>query len=399
MGYKIMAKLHALKYCGLPLWLIRRTHVIYALILIVSCLGTKCIGAEPTEDLSREIAEARPGAVIYVKPGSYGVLQLSRIKKYPPVTVKSMNYKLPAKFSGLKIVNSNGIAFDSIEFSIPLTAPTQNAGDINNLSVINSSNIIFFDILVHSDEGGTLETTGSGLLIRDSNDISVVDSEFYSLHNAIGHLHDEGLKISGNWFHDLWDDGIRGGGSSSILISYNRFKSMHPDKGDPDHPDCIQFWTSNTFASSGDIIVEHNFYSRGRGQSVQGVFFGNEKSIPYHNIIISNNVFAGAGYNGISVKLASDVTIENNIVDRFMDQTSRIRSIDCDHVVVAKNIGAEFGWTDDHNKPESNTGLIKSNNEISGAITDDGYALFKEWTQSYKLHLNASRAPGSIMSF
>ena len=150
---------------------------------------------------------------------------------------------------------------------------------------------------------------------------------------------------------------------------------MHPDVDDIDHPDCIQFWTAGKTESVHDLVITDNFYTRGTGHSVQGIFLGNERSIPYIRVTITGNVFVGAGYNGIAAKLVNQLTITGNTVARYPDIVSRLRVMNSVDVVVSGNRASEFGWTNDARVPESNTRLIRSSNSIIPAVKDGGRAM------------------------
>lgn len=173
-----------------------------------------------------------------------------------------------------------------------------------------------------------------------------------------------------------------------MTISHNRFQSIHPDADDTDHPDCIQYWTSNEKNPVHDIVIDDNLYSRGAGQSVQGIFFGNEQSIPYNKITMSNNVFAGAGYNAIALNKGMTFTINDNIVARYPDQTSWISVINSTGGGIMHNKAAEFRFSNNKTTADSNTNLSKVDNKTIGPVNDHGAALERLW--------EARQAPGSV---
>ena len=184
--------------------------------------------------------------------------------------------------------------------------------------VAGSSDIHFDRVDVHGDPHGSLATDESGFVIRDTDNVSVTRSEFSHLHDPLMHFQDTHITISGNYIHDNRDDGIRGGGSSWLLISGNRCESDHPDRDDLEHPDCIQVWTTNTKASAHDITITDNIYIRGKGLPNQGIFVQDELgNLPLENVKVTNNVIIGSMWNGIYVKHGHNVEISGNTVARL----------------------------------------------------------------------------------
>jgi hypothetical protein len=342
-----------------------------------------CAASGP-QPLAARIASAQDGAVIALPPGPAGVLQLDGVRHARPVTIRSADPTKPVIFSGLNIANSDNLILQDVQFDLPAydgppDAKGQAAEMVNALQILKSTNIRIEHVTVEGPSNATLATETSGLLIRSSNKVAVVNSVFRRLHNAIGHLDNDGLEIRDNRFEDLADDGVRGGGSSNVQIVGNQFGSLHSDAADLDHPDCIQFWTSNTKESAHDITVEGNLCLRGSGRSVQGIFFGNEAHIPYRNLIIRDNVLVGTGYNGLVAADVDGAQIEGNVVARFPDITTRLRVLDSRNVTVTNNRAAEYGWTANSRIPQTNTNLVDRNNKTIGTVTDHGVALASQW--------------------
>lgn len=371
-------------------------RVLATVSVAAGCL-LACAACAQQDDFSafrQALNSAHGGETLTLPPGASGQLEITNLRFDTPVTITSADPRRPAKITSLKVVNSAGIKFENLEFSAPdvvVDASAQNPNSSapesvgqyaeyqNFFQVLSSHNITFDHIDAHGNIHGTLATEGSGFLIRDSQAITIERSELQHFHNAIGHTNNEHLTITGNWFHNIRDDGIRGGGSSFLTITHNRFESFHPDADDTDHPDCIQVWTTNTTVSAHDIVVTDNLYVRGSGRSVQGVFINNEASVPYDRVTISNNVFAGAGYNGIVADMVHGLSVTGNTVARYPDQTSRLRVLKSDGAVVASNRAAEFGWTTDPRISDTNSHISRSKNQVIEMVFDNGRALAAAW--------------------
>src|SRR3546814_18636009 len=104
--------------------------------------------------------------------------------------------------------------------------------------------------------------------------------------------------LSGNSFHTMRSDGVRGGGTNDVVISNNYFTDFHPVGAD--HPDAIQLWTTNTTESARNISITGNVFERGDGDIIQGIFLRDQSGgkLPYQDVTISDNIVLGGMYNG-----------------------------------------------------------------------------------------------------
>src|SRR3546814_8411255 len=89
--------------------------------------------------------------------------------------------------------------------------------------------------------------------------------------------------LSGNSFHTMRSDGVRGGGTNDVVISNNYFTDFHPVGAD--HPDAIQLWTTNTTESARNISITGNVFERGDGDIIQGIFLRDQSGgkLPYRS--------------------------------------------------------------------------------------------------------------------
>src|SRR5688500_15215123 len=104
------------------------------------------------------------------------------------------------------------------------------------------------------------------------------------------------MRFVGNSCQDIRTDGMKGGGSSNVVIAQSYFRHFHTAEGD--HPDAIQFWTTNTTTSASNITIVDNVIIQGNGGPVQGIFLGNELDITYQNVTISGNFVSDGSYHG-----------------------------------------------------------------------------------------------------
>ncbi len=324
------------------------------------------INVSSTAALSTALKAAKAGDTILLSPGSY-VLTASSLKfTTGDVTIASADPGRPAVLTRLEIVDSAGITVRDLD----LNALPQ--GGANPFKIYRSQDIHLENLDIHGTEDNNPAQDVSGLLIRESRDVSVKGSKFHDLADAIAHIDSQNVTISGNEFHHLKYDGVRGGGTSDLTISGNLFRDFFPAVGD--HPDAIQLWTTNTTASARNIVITDNAFIRGEGAAVQGIFIRDQVgALPYQNVVITGNVIAGGMYHGISISHADNVVIDDNIVQGFPEMKSWIRLNKVDGAKVTGNGANDVIIVE-------STAVVNANNKILATATDAGAWAFGQWS-------------------
>jgi Ca2+-binding RTX toxin-like protein len=252
--------------------------------------------------LSATLQHAHSGDTILLSGGNYSNVVFSNVHFASPVTIAAANPAAPVVFSGLNISNSSGLNLTGIE----LTA-TSSANPFP-FRVNSSSNISLSGLSVSAS------FSTCGFLIESSSNVLVAGSNFEKLSTAITELNNINISIHNNTFTDIRSDGIDNGGSSNVSIVNNSFSDFQPASS-TQHPDAIQFWTTNTTASASNINVSGNQIEVGGGGQVQGINFSDQVGdLPYQNVTISNNVISGESWNGIFVNHANQLNITGNTV-------------------------------------------------------------------------------------
>lgn len=283
------------------------------------------------------LKNAKGGDVIELEPGSYGLLKIYNFNYAgdQKVLVKSKDPDNRAVFAGVNFNTCSNLIFADVKIKVdPATGFA--------LMIGASSKIIAKDCELF----GTQVGDGNAVMARKSNMIGVTGCHIHHLNTGINHLDSNGLEFSGNNIHDLKSDGIRGGGSSDVLIAENDFTDFYPAAGD--HPDAIQFWTRNTIASAKNIIIRGNRYLRGKGQQVQGIFIGNENKIPYQFVSVYDNAIVGGMYHGISIGYADQVEVRDNLVVGYVDMHSWIMFNNTTNGKIWDNIATAYQLTDNN---------------------------------------------------
>ncbi|WP_263624789.1 right-handed parallel beta-helix repeat-containing protein [Novosphingobium huizhouense] len=267
--------------------------------------------------LTTALRAAQAGDTVYLASGTYSAVSLLGFNfGSGGVKVASADAANPAELLGLKVTQSSGLTFSGVVLK-DVDATTD-----YDFQVKDSSKIVFDNIKLVGQEGDA-GYTANPFMIRSSTDVTVRNSSVSHVRYGINMLDNKGVTIANNTFRDIRTDGVRGGGNSDILITGNKFTDFFPAAGD--HPDAIQFWTTNTTAVASNITITNNLVMRGNGTPMQGIFMRDESTkLPFTNVVISGNEIIGGLYNGIAVSNASNLKITNNIVAGYADQKSWI---------------------------------------------------------------------------
>ncbi len=323
------------------------------------------IRVSTTAELNAAIKTASGGDTLLLAPGTYE-LTASSLTFTSAVTITSADAARPATVTSININSSRGLTLRDLELFAP-----PSGGD-NAFRVTNSQDIAFQRLDVHGSLDGDPRNDVSAFLIRTSTNVSVTDSQFQQLWHALAHLDSTDLTFRGNVFHDIRTDGIRGGGSSRVTIADNRFYDFQIATGD--HGDAIQFWTTNTTTNATDIVITGNVFLRGAGSPIQGVFMGNGLSgVIYERVRIEGNLIVGAGFHGITVGAARNVTVRGNIVQGHVDVNAWIRLEGVAGGVIsgnqANNVILEANTRD----------VVTTDNFIIGRALDGGAQALANW--------------------
>jgi Ca2+-binding RTX toxin-like protein len=324
--------------------------------------------------LTTALKTAAAGDTILLAPGAYA-LSITDIAA-AGVVITSADLANRATVTSLNIKGTSGLTFSDLEFD------RSTAIGENGFTVTDSHNIAFRRLDVHGSLDGNPQNDATAFLLRSSSNISIRESEFHELGKGIAHLGVDHLTLSGNLFHDIRTDGIRGGGSNWVTITGNRFQDFFPVAGD--HADAIQFWTTHTTANAHDIRVADNVVTRGSGAVMQGVFLGDETAgVYYERVVIEGNVISGGMYHGINVDSAFDVTIRGNVVQGYSDMKSWIRVDKVDGANLADNVANTF-------LTAGSTNVVQTANTAVGLAGDAGAWAMAAWRQ---LKAAAASAP------
>ena len=322
------------------------------------------INVSSTAALNSALKAAQSGDTILLSGGTY-TMSASNLHFATDVTVASASTSAPAAITNLSITDSSGITVRDLDLNALA------AGGNNPFKVYRSQDIHLERLDVHGSLDGNPQNDVRGLLVRESSNVSVTDSEFHDLADGVSHVDSQAVTVARNEFHHITYDAVRGGGSSNVTIAGNYFHDFFPRTGD--HPDVIQFWTTNTTASAKNIVITDNAFVRGAGGAVQGIFLRDQVgTLPYEGVTITGNVIAGGMYHGISLTGARNVTIDDNIVQGFSDMKSWIRLEKVDGATVTNNSSNELILV-------TTSHVVTANHTVLAAATDGGAWALAQW--------------------
>ncbi|WP_374578778.1 right-handed parallel beta-helix repeat-containing protein [Phenylobacterium sp.] len=316
-----------------------------------------------SDELATALRGARAGDVIETAPGVYANITIKNRAFDKPVTIRG-----PGTLNDLYVEASRGLIFSDLTFQAQSGLP-------NQFRVSNSSEIRFRSIKFIGPKGVESRQKIGGLLVRGSRAISVRNSEFSDLVFGLSLLDNDNVEVSGNNFHDLVTDGVRGGGVSNLVISDNHFTDFYPAPGD--HPDGIQLWTTNTTTTAQNITIARNSIVRGSGRKVQGIFLRDtHDQLPFHNVTIRDNIVLGGLYNGITVDGGKNVIISHNKVLGYPDMKSWIRTENIEDGDISDNVAQHYIRLGVQSR------VKEQKNATQPAAEDKGVKALKLWRQS-----------------
>ena len=315
--------------------------------------------------LTSALKSAQSGDTILLAPGAYSGAVVSGLSFASGITITSADPAHQAVLTNFKVVGSTGLTFTNLEFFAQ--APATFAFQVNN-----SSNIHFDHISMHGSLDGNASNDASGLQIMGSSKITVTNSEFQQLARAIGVSTTNDVTIGNNYVHDIRSDGFDFAQVSFVKVIDNVLKNFAP--GTTDHPDAIQFWTQGTTAASHDILISGNLILRGDGNTVQGIFMGDEVgTMPLERVTIANNLIVGTGYNAIRLNGAKDLTLTNNELITYQGDYKTFLLIQkADGVVATGNKAIAIAF-------DNSTNVVQSGNISTASVADHGQAALDAW--------------------
>jgi hypothetical protein len=258
-------------------------------------------------------AQSLAGAEIRLASGSYGTLDW-RSRSYPLGMVRLVAAQgAEPVFTAINFTASSNILLSGVRVSgagRPL------------LDLSSSSNIIvagnrFTGANINQDPWDDFTTA---VWARNTRTVTLSHNVFEDLKSAVFVQRASAVTIEFNTVRHV-REGMNVAATTDLDIRNNLFHSFSPNWAAGEHPDAIQFWTTNETAGSSNVRIIENAMLFGGCKSVQGIFIRSESegqtSIPqirHSNFTIQRNVYYGSSRNGLSVSSVDGALVENNVV-------------------------------------------------------------------------------------
>jgi Right handed beta helix region/PKD domain len=310
--------------------LIKLTSVAAGMVLsFLSTVHSKDVEIENSQQLLSALDSAGGGDVLMLRPGNYGKLTLkgvlgSQYSFSSPVVLKSIDPSHPAIFSHIGLTNVKNMTFSNIKVDYVYTKGE--ARQTKALEARNCESISVFssdfdgDNATNDDATANGFATGIAISFLNSRNIEISNSKIHTwLRGAVfGSV--ENLKFLKNDIRDMRSDGTDFADVQNVLIEGNSIYAFRRSLESGDHPDMIQFWTTNTTRPSTDITIKNNFLSAEPHQETQSIFMRNEvvdrglagQEMYYRNILVEGNVIRNAHIHGITVGASDGLIVKSN---------------------------------------------------------------------------------------
>jgi parallel beta-helix repeat protein len=162
---------------------------------------------------------------------------------------------------------------------------------------------------------GNPQNDGVLLAVRGCNGITLSGCEFTEGYRGVAFDTSSNVTIANNNVHLMRCDGFDLASVQNVVIQGNHIGGFLPVAGD--HPDAIQFWTTNQTVGSSHITISDNVIKPPMGAGNQGIFMSDEVgTLPYQDVTITNNLLYSNGgeWHGIYANHFIGATISNNTV-------------------------------------------------------------------------------------
>ncbi|UWQ16053.1 right-handed parallel beta-helix repeat-containing protein (plasmid) [Aliiroseovarius sp. M344] len=272
-------------------------------------------------ELENALSAANGGDVITLASGDYGALNLRNATFSSEVKIISENPNDMASFSSMNLVGASNLTFESVKFDY--TYKTGQSVMSRPFRVTDSSDIKFDSAVFEGDfvsgTGTTADGAGAGraLMLSSSQNIDIVNSEFFAWWKAISMGGSENVNLIGNDIHTIRSDGIVIGRSTNVLVENNYIHDFGGAAGSGDHRDMIQIMRAQG-EGAHNVTIRDNIFDVGEGDYTQTIFAGSDKanaSDPTHwhtNLVIEGNLIYNNHTHGISVAMTDGLTITDN---------------------------------------------------------------------------------------
>jgi VCBS repeat-containing protein/parallel beta-helix repeat protein len=268
------------------------------------------VSVSSASELMAAMKNAIGGDTIELLSGDYGSIRLQGFEFDAAVTIISADPGNMAHLENLSIVDSSNITVKNMAIHSE-DGPSGDWGEYLGY-VSRSSNIVIQDNVFGNDSPTAHSDNFIGMTVKNSDGVDVVGNEFSNLGNGVGFAYSQNLNVSDNYVHNIRSDGFNFTSVQHVEVIGNILKDFYPASGD--HSDGMQFTGYAHVAANTDIVIKDNMILQGAGERGQGLFMKTDEESPFANVVIENNIIYQSAYHGISVYYAEGLEINSNTV-------------------------------------------------------------------------------------
>jgi hypothetical protein len=315
-----------------------------------------------TAQLETAIKADSNGGTIELLPGTYTAVNLYGANPTSNITLTSALPTSQAILTGLDVNDSSNFTFQNLVMSTAGAAPGADPAAVTPFTFDNSSNLSFNNIDVTGSQSANPAGNVNGFGIESSSGISITNSTFQYLDNALGVSNSSNVLVQNDLFQNEYNDGFDGAADTNVTITDSTWQNMIA-ADTTQHADAIQFFTTGTTVASSNITITDNTITRGTGGSaLQGIFMTDQVGdLPYTNVTISGNTLTGIAYDALYLDDLAGGQVTNNTVTAYTDQPSWIQINQSTNLTVTGNSAERYGFNDD-------TNLTTADNNINSPI-------------------------------
>ncbi|MCA0942162.1 right-handed parallel beta-helix repeat-containing protein [Salipiger pacificus] len=307
------------------------------------------------QELRAALARARGGEVIALAPGDYGTLGLRGAAAAfdRPLTLRSADPDDRARFERIALRGARNLVLEQLDFhhqpeagesKLLAMLEVRGSGDdpargitvrgcrFAGAPVADGVGADPRDAVAVARQQGlvTGNYAGMGIRMQNAEDVAVTGNEVTGVYRGFSLERVAGLEVSGNLVHDVRSDGMTFGQLEHARIERNIVRDLHPwrhaeaeHRGD--HPDLMQFWTTNSDAPTRDVVIRGNLLVQravGENDRAQGIFMRNSKAEAddaseeffFRDLVIEDNVILSAHINALVVGESIGLSVSGNLL-------------------------------------------------------------------------------------
>ena len=305
---------------------------------VVSPAGRITVGS--VEEFGQALAGGGQAGTIALKPGIYDELAIRSASAEPAIGIVAADPSNRPIVRRLTISGSRNVTLEGLRF----LGVGRETAETFLAEIRQSQNIRILKSEFGAPQGPMANAT-SAIRAIDVTTLQIADNVIDDLRRGVVLDRARGAVIAHNLFLRLDIDGVAIAQSDGVTLDSNRFDAFRPETVGSRH--FVQMSTRQTSTPSQNIQITRNVMLQSEGEGISGVFLGNEDKRPYENIEVSKNIIVSGSPHGITLDLANNSSITDNMVLSAVQSVykSAIRLQNARNSEVSRNLAVAYGYS------------------------------------------------------